>query len=85
MKLIWLVSVLAVIGLGITAQAQSRKVFPYNYTIDDLPNGLRLIVIPTDYPNLVSVYTVVQAGSRISLNTLCFAAAKTSPPECSTR
>ncbi len=64
MKLILLVSVLAVIGLGITAQAQSRKVFPYNYTIDDLPNGLRLIVIPTDYPNLVSVYTVVQAGSR---------------------
>jgi zinc protease len=64
MKLILLVSVLAVIGLGITAQAQSRKVFPYNYNIDDLPNGLRLIVIPTDYPNLVSVYTVVQAGSR---------------------
>lgn len=64
MKFILLVSVLAVIGLGITAQAQSRKVFPYNYTIDDLPNGLRLIVIPTDYPNLVSVYTVVQAGSR---------------------
>ncbi len=64
MKLMLLVSVLAVIGLGITAQAQSRKVFPYNYTIDDLPNGLRLIVIPTDYPNLVSVYTVVQAGSR---------------------
>jgi zinc protease len=64
MKLMLLVSVLAVIGLGITAQAQSRTVFPYNYTIDDLPNGLRLIVIPTDYPNLVSVYTVVQAGSR---------------------
>ena len=50
MKLILLVSVLAVLGLGVTAQAQSRKVFPYNYTIDDLPNGLRLIVIPTDYP-----------------------------------
>jgi len=64
MKLILLVSILAVLGLGVTAQAQSRKVFPYSYTIDDLPNGLRLIVIPTDYPNLVSVYTVVQAGSR---------------------
>src|SRR5215216_4963174 len=64
MKLILLVMVLAVIAVGTTAQAQSRKVFPYNYTIDDLPNGLRLITIPTDYPNLVSVYTVVQAGSR---------------------
>jgi zinc protease len=64
MKLILLVLVLAVIAIGTTAQAQSRKVFPYNYTIDDLPNGLRVITIPTDYPNLVSVYTVVQTGSR---------------------
>jgi zinc protease len=64
MKLILLLAVLLALGLGVTAQAQSRKAFPYTYTIDDLPNGLRLIVIPTDYPNLVSVYTVVQAGSR---------------------
>ncbi len=64
MKLILLLAVLLALGLGVTLQAQSRKVFPYSYTIDDLPNGLRLIVIPTDYPNLVSVYTVVQAGSR---------------------
>jgi zinc protease len=64
MKLILLASVLALMALAVTVQAQSRKVFPYNYTIDDLPNGLRLIVIPTDYPNLVSVYTVIQAGSR---------------------
>lgn len=64
MKLILLLSLLAVFGFGVTAQAQSRKVFPYTYTVDDLPNGLRLIVIPTDYPNLVSLYTVVGAGSR---------------------
>lgn len=64
MKVIMLLSVLLLLGVGMAAQAQSRKVFPYNYTMDDLPNGLRLIVIPTDYPNLVSVYTVVQAGSR---------------------
>jgi zinc protease len=63
MKLILLLSVM-VLAVGMTVQAQSKKVFPYNYTIDDLPNGLRLIVIPTDYPNLVSTYTVVQAGSR---------------------
>lgn len=41
-----------------------RKVFPYAYTIEDLPNGLRLVTIPTDYPNLVALYIVVQAGSR---------------------
>lgn len=43
---------------------QSRKVFPYAYTTDDLPNGLRLITVPTDYPNLVALYIVVQTGSR---------------------
>jgi zinc protease len=41
-----------------------RKLFPYDYTTDDLPNGLRLITIPTDYPNLVALYIVVSTGSR---------------------
>jgi zinc protease len=40
------------------------KVFPYSYTQEDLPNGLRLIVVPTDYPNIVATYIVVQVGSR---------------------
>ncbi len=43
---------------------QPRKVFPYAYSIDDLPNGLRLVTVPTDYPNLVALYIVVQTGSR---------------------
>src|SRR6478752_3166873 len=41
-----------------------QKVFPFPYTQEDLPNGLRLITIPTDFPNIVSVYIVVQTGSR---------------------
>ncbi len=44
--------------------AQTRKVFPYQYKVDDLPNGLRVVTVPTDYPNLVALYTVVGAGSR---------------------
>ena len=48
----------------IITSAQTRKVFPYNYTVNDLPNGLRVVIVPTDYPNLVALYTVVQAGSR---------------------
>ncbi|MBV9928950.1 MAG: insulinase family protein [Acidobacteria bacterium] len=57
--------------LGMAQQARSNgggnggsKLFTYPYTIDDLPNGLRLVTIPTDYPNLVSLYVVVAAGSR---------------------
>jgi zinc protease len=44
--------------------AQPAKVFPYAYTQEDLPNGLRLITVPTDYANIVAVYIVVQTGSR---------------------
>jgi zinc protease len=46
------------------AAAEQRKIFPYQYTIDDLPNGLRLVTVPTDFPNLVALYIVVQTGSR---------------------
>jgi hypothetical protein len=44
--------------------ADPKGVFPFAYTQEDLPNGLRLVTIPTDSPNLVSVFIVVQTGSR---------------------
>jgi len=43
---------------------QPSKVFPLPYDQHDFPNGLRLVTIPTDYPNVVALYIVVQAGSR---------------------
>jgi zinc protease len=46
------------------AAQPAQKIFPYAYTQDDLPNGLRLVTVPTDYPNIVALYIVVQAGSR---------------------
>src|ERR1044072_2264094 len=49
---------------GFARQSPSSKLFTYNYSIDDLPNGLRLVTVPTDYPNLVALYVVVSAGSR---------------------
>ncbi len=48
----------------VISSAQTRKVFPYAYKITDLPNGLRIVTVPTDYKNLVSYYTVVETGSR---------------------
>ncbi len=41
-----------------------RKIFPYAYTQEDLPNGLRLITVDTNYPNIVATYIVVGTGSR---------------------
>jgi zinc protease len=48
----------------VTAQRKDTRLFPYSYTIDDLDNGLRLVTVPTDFPNMVALYIVVQAGSR---------------------
>jgi zinc protease len=55
--------VLCATGGVMTVNAQT-KTFPFTYTQEDLPNGLRLVTIPTDSPNLVSIYIVVQTGSR---------------------
>jgi len=59
--LIVLLLVSAVAGF---AADPPKKAFPYAYDQQDLPNGLRLITVPTDFPNVVSLYIVVQTGSR---------------------
>ena len=45
-------------------RAQTQGVFPYRYHIDDLENGLRLVTIPTPFPEIVAVYIAVSVGSR---------------------
>jgi zinc protease len=62
-NLLVLVLLLAV-SVAVAAQQNSGKLFPYPYKIDDLPNGLRLVTVPTEFPDLVALYIVVQAGSR---------------------
>lgn len=51
-------------GALLSGCASKKKVFPYSYDQHDFPNGLRLITVPTDYPGVVALYIVVQAGSR---------------------
>src|SRR5947207_4826564 len=46
------------------AASAPERVFPFPFTQEDLPNGLRLVTIPTGFPNIVSLYIVVQTGSR---------------------
>ena len=65
MKPLILVSLLLCLPLlALAQQPKERKLFPYEYFIDDLPNGLRLITVPTEQKNLVALYIVVQTGSR---------------------
>jgi zinc protease len=55
-----------IIGLVIHERfvADDTRLFPYNYAIDDFDSGLRLVTVPTDFPHMVALYIVVQAGSR---------------------
>lgn len=62
-KLIALLSLLCSVA-AVPAQQKETKLFPYNYMIDDLDNGLRLVTVPTDFPNMIALYIVVQTGSR---------------------
>lgn len=59
-----LVLVTLAIPMLVQAAESPQKIFPYTYDQHDFPNGLRLITVPTDYPNVVSLYIVVQTGSR---------------------
>src|SRR5262252_7526232 len=59
-------TVLLLLSLASAASAQQKEtnLVPYKYSIDDLDNGLRLVTVPTDFPNMVALYIVVQTGSR---------------------
>jgi zinc protease len=45
-------------------KAPSGDVFPYRVHEYNLPNGLKVVVIPYDSPGTVAYYTVVRTGSR---------------------
>jgi len=46
------------------AAAEGAKIFDMPYLMRDLDNGLRVIVVPTDYPDIVTIQIPVQTGSR---------------------
>ena len=58
-----------VMALGLVAGAPLQAaapgdVLPFAATETVLPNGLKVIVVPTGFPNIVSVHVTVQTGSR---------------------
>src|ERR1700686_5095150 len=46
------------------AMASAGDVLPFKATEKTLANGLKVIVVPTGFPNLVSIEIPVQVGSR---------------------
>jgi zinc protease len=56
------------LALGIIAGCplilQGSDIFPFQYRFDQLENGLRVVSVPLDNPNIISFYTIVRSGSR---------------------
>ncbi|KPJ69885.1 hypothetical protein AMJ44_01625 [candidate division WOR-1 bacterium DG_54_3] len=52
--------------LFLSAQSllKGSKVFPHDYKIEELENGLKVVSIPLNNPNIISYYTIVRSGSR---------------------
>jgi len=50
--------------LLVPAALHSAKIFPYDYKIEVLENGLKIDSIPLDNPHIISYYTIVRSGSR---------------------
>src|ERR1700675_738828 len=59
-----ILSVFTAVLLASTASAQAPDVLPFRAAETTLANGLKVIVVPTGFPNLVSIQIPVQAGSR---------------------
>ncbi len=47
-----------------TGPADAPPIFPYAYEVHEFDNGLRLVAVDSGYPNIVSLYVVVNVGSR---------------------
>ena len=61
------VSAGAPVSLAAQAAAKpsaSREILPFKATERTLPNGLKVIIVPTGFPNIVSLQIPVQTGSR---------------------
>jgi zinc protease len=55
---------LAFTALAQDTQADNDQIFTIPYEMRTLDNGLKVIVVPTDYPDVVSIQIPVQTGSR---------------------
>ena len=63
-KLITVLS-LALLLAACSKEAEApAKIFDMPYLMRDLDNGLRVIIVPTDYPDIVTLQIPVQTGSR---------------------
>ena len=50
--------------IAIPSTSFSSDIFPFDYKIEELENGLRVVSIPLNNPHIISFYTIIRSGSR---------------------
>ena len=55
---------LAALSIAAAPNEPQHKVLPHATTVETLPNGLRVVLVPHDSPGLVAYYTLVRVGAR---------------------
>ena len=51
-------------GIEQSVSQDDNRVFSQDYLLEELENGLRVMVVKTDYPDVVSLQIPVSVGSR---------------------
>lgn len=57
-------AIIAAFSRPVAPRAAAGDILPFQATARTLPNGLEVIVVPTGFPNLISIQIPVQTGSR---------------------
>jgi zinc protease len=62
LSLAWVLVLFLAVPLGL--RSQGSKVFPYDFKVEVLANGLKVVCVPLSNPNIIAYYTIVRSGSR---------------------
>jgi zinc protease len=57
-------ALLLLLGAPLGLRSQGSKVFPYEFKVEVLDNGLKVVTVPLSNPNIIAYYTIVRSGSR---------------------
>jgi len=57
-------ALLLFLAVPLGLRSQGSKVFPYDFTVEVLSNGLKVVSVPLSNPNIIAFYTIVRSGSR---------------------
>ncbi len=63
-RYVWLALVVLSLMSVVSAAQSAEKIFPFQVSVFELDNGLKVVGVDYDSPGIIAYYTVVRTGSR---------------------